>query len=279
MFERYTERARRVIFFARYESSQFGATTIESEHLLLGLLREDQPRVASFLRSPDSAKSISREVAEHSLVKEKISTSLDLPLSLECKRALAYAAEEAERLAARFISTEHLLLGLLREEKGWAAKLLRQEGADIAAIREVLADTKSGKRQPVRGRTASAIPVFHVADVVRAAEWYRDVLGFQDAAPFGFGAPSAPNFMILSRDDVEIMLQQAGDEAGESRSASKAAGEWHAYFRVFHLQAMHAEFQANLHVDLPIVVTAYGWEEFTVTDPDGHVLVFSESLR
>ena len=127
--------------------------------------------------------------------------------------------------------------------------------------------------------TASAIPVFHVADVVRAAEWYRDVLGFQDAAPFGFGAPSAPNFMILSRDNAEIMLQQAGDEAGESRSASKAAGEWDAYFRVFDLRALHAEFQANLRMDVPIVVTAYGWEEFTVTDPDDHVLVFAESLR
>src|SRR6266571_4469850 len=234
MFERYTERARRVIFFARYESSQFGATTIESEHLLLGLLREDRPMVASFLRSPDSAKSISRTVAVRSSVKEKTPTSLDLPLSLECKRALAYAAQEAERLAARLISTEHLLLGLLREEQCWAAVLLRQEGADIAAIREVLADVYE-KRQPIRGRTASAIPVFHVADVARSAEWYREVLGFQDAAPFGFGGPSAPNFMMLSRDEVEIMLQQAGGEAGESRSDSKVAGEWHAYFRVLDL--------------------------------------------
>ena len=121
MFERYTERARRVIFFARYEASQFGSTTIETEHLLLGLIREDKNLTNRFLRNHSSIESIRKEIEGRTTIREKVSTSIDLPLSNECKRILAYAAEEAERLNHRHIGTEHLLLGILREEK-WPPK-------------------------------------------------------------------------------------------------------------------------------------------------------------
>src|ERR1700748_496760 len=126
MFERYTEKARRVIFFARYEASQFGSPYIETEHLLLGLLREDKALTNRFLRSHASVESIRKQIEAHTTIREKVSTSVDLPLSNECKRVLAYAAEEAERLGHRHIGTEHLLLGLLREEKCFAAELLKE---------------------------------------------------------------------------------------------------------------------------------------------------------
>ena len=99
MFERYTEKARRVIFFARYEASQFGSPYIETEHLLLGLLREDKALTNRFLRSHASVESIRKQIEGHTTIREKVSTSVDLPLSNECKRVLAYAAEEAERLS------------------------------------------------------------------------------------------------------------------------------------------------------------------------------------
>ena len=147
MFERYTERARRVIFFARYEASQFGSTSIETEHLLVGLLREDKNLTNRFLRnhssieiSPhdDVAISIRKEIESRTTIREKVSTSIDLPLSNECKRILAYAAEEAERLNHRHIGTEHLLLGILREEKCVAAEILHERGLRLNAIREEL---------------------------------------------------------------------------------------------------------------------------------------------
>src|ERR1035438_1086649 len=109
MFERYTEKARRVIFFARYEASQFGSPYIETEHLLLGLLREDKALTNRFLRSHASVESIRKQIEGHTTIREKVSTSVDLPLSNECKRVLAYAAEEAERLSHKHIGTEHLL--------------------------------------------------------------------------------------------------------------------------------------------------------------------------
>src|SRR5881409_1581098 len=116
MFERYTERARRVIFFARYEASQFGSTTIETEHLLLGLIREDKILTNRFLRNHSSIDSIRQQIEGRTAIHERVPTSADLPLSSECKRILAYAAEEAERLNHQHIGTEHLLLGILREE-------------------------------------------------------------------------------------------------------------------------------------------------------------------
>ncbi len=128
MFERYTEKARRVIFFARYEASQFGSPYIETEHLLLGLLREDKALTNRFLRSHASVESIRKQIEAHTTIREKVSTSVDLPLSNECKRVLAYAAEEAERLGHKHIGTEHLLLGLLREEKCFASEILQERG-------------------------------------------------------------------------------------------------------------------------------------------------------
>src|SRR5215470_3901320 len=151
MFERYTEKARRVIFFARYEASQFGSPYIETEHLLLGLLREDKALTNRFLRSHASVESIRKQIEGHTTIREKVSTSVDLPLSNECKRVLAYAAEEAERLSHKHIGTEHLLLGLLREEKCFAAKILHERGLRLASIREELARSSQEKAQPQRG--------------------------------------------------------------------------------------------------------------------------------
>jgi ATP-dependent Clp protease ATP-binding subunit ClpC len=136
VFERYTEKARRVIFFARYEASQFGSPTIETEHLLLGIIREDKTLTNRFLGS--QVGSIRKQVESQSTVREKTSTSVDLPLSNESKRALAYAAEEAERLAHKHIGTEHLLLGLLREEKSFAAQILMERGVRLSQVREEL---------------------------------------------------------------------------------------------------------------------------------------------
>ncbi|MGZ5565057.1 MAG: Clp protease N-terminal domain-containing protein, partial [Chthoniobacterales bacterium] len=160
MFERYTEKARRVIFFARYEASQFGSPYIETEHLLLGLLREDKALTNRFLRSHASVESIRKQIEGHTTIREKVSTSVDLPLSNECKRVLAYAAEEAERLSHKHIGTEHLLLGLLREEKCFAAEILHERGLRLSAVREELARTSQEKAAPARSRESSLLAEF-----------------------------------------------------------------------------------------------------------------------
>jgi ATP-dependent Clp protease ATP-binding subunit ClpC len=158
MFERYTERARRVVFFARYEASQFGSPYIETEHILLGLLREDPELRHRFLHGKPT-EAIRAEIERHTLPGKKLSTSVDLPLSNEGKRVLAYAAEEAERLSDRHIGTEHLFLGLLRESKCFAAQLLADCHVSLDVVRQQLEslEAEAAKRRAEPGPTSLRI--------------------------------------------------------------------------------------------------------------------------
>src|SRR6266480_4824945 len=139
MFERYTEKARRVIFFARYEASQYGSPYIETEHLLLGLLREDRALVKRFLGDLHSEEGIRAEIERHITRRERFSTSVEVPLTLESKKIPNLAAEEADRQGHRHIGTEHVLLGLLRVEGSLAGEILRARGVRVATLREQVA--------------------------------------------------------------------------------------------------------------------------------------------
>ena len=138
MFERYTLKARRTIFFGRYEANQFGSPYIESEHLLLGLLREDKSLANTFLRlrSHGAVEAIRKQIEGQTVIREKVSNTLDLPLSNECRRILAYAMEEADKFSHKFIGTGHLFLGVLREHDCFAAKLLGERGIALEMARE-----------------------------------------------------------------------------------------------------------------------------------------------
>jgi len=175
MFERYTERARRVIFFARQEANRFGSKAIETEHFLLGLLREDGNLTNRFLPFASSTESVRVEIESRIIFREKAVTSIDLPLSNECKRILAYSAEEAERLNQRHIGTEHLLLGILREQNCVAAQVLDQRGLKVEALREELARTPR-QQSPVISEELRPLlalfnnPVLPKSGVVRDAD-------------------------------------------------------------------------------------------------------------
>ena len=138
MFERYTEKARRTIFFARYEASQFGSHWIESEHLLLGLLREDSRLSIHFLPG-GAAERIRKKMESFPKKGPSLSTSVDLPLSDAAKRILDYAADEAEHLKHKHIGTAHLFLGLLREEAGLGAQILQEFNVKLTSAREKIA--------------------------------------------------------------------------------------------------------------------------------------------
>ena len=168
MFERYTEKARRVIFFARYEASQFGAPAIEPEHLLLGLMREDKTLTGRFFpRAQITIEAIRREIEGRTLLRERIPTSVELPLAPETKRVLHYSHEESDRLQHRHIGTEHLLLGLLREERSMAAHILFERGLRLNAVRDEIA------RQ-------SGADARHRKDIPHLLEFSRDLT--EDAA-------------------------------------------------------------------------------------------------
>ena len=157
MFERYTEKARRVVFFARYEASQFGSPEIDTEHLLLGLLREDKGLNHYVFQSHAAVDAIRNELTSGMKQNQPIATHVDLPLSDPAKLVLAYAAEEAERLGHQHIGTEHLLLGLLREKQTLAAQVLERYGLELRSLRERLASLQPDKAQG--GWTAAIGPL------------------------------------------------------------------------------------------------------------------------
>jgi ATP-dependent Clp protease ATP-binding subunit ClpA len=125
VFERYTEEARRVIFFARYEASVLASSSIEAEHLLLGLLREARGVAGKVFHLRQlTYEAIRKEIELRVAPGEPMSTAVDIPLSAPARSVLQHAAEEANRLHAEHIGTEHLLLGLLREPGSLPASVL-----------------------------------------------------------------------------------------------------------------------------------------------------------
>ena len=137
MFEKFTEKAKRILFLARYEASQHGGAAIETEHILLGLLKEGEETIRElFTRANVSMDLLQAELERRGPVREKLSTSVEIPFSEETKKVLQFAEEEAERLMHPNIGTEHILLGLLRQETSTAGRLLTERGMRLFAVRE-----------------------------------------------------------------------------------------------------------------------------------------------
>jgi uncharacterized protein (TIGR02246 family) len=155
MFECYTEQARRVIFFARFEASNYGSRTIETEHLLLGLLNSRVGPPPSALRQVGTPESIRSDVEARIIRGEPFSGSVEVPLSMESKNVLNYAADSAEQLQHPRVEAVHLLLGILREEQCLAAKILRERGVQGSDVEKDAA--RLGNENPGRPGVATAV--------------------------------------------------------------------------------------------------------------------------
>lgn len=201
MFENYSERARRVIFFARYEASQFGSPYIETEHILLGVFRADNA-LANQLLSQMSIEAIRKQIEQHAGMAPKTSTSVDLPLSDEGKRVIVFASEEAAALSQKQIVPGHLLLALLREEHGFAAQILRENGLRLEAVREQMARPDFGPASPSYGATISLVTI---TSNPAGAEIYVDdkFLG------------STPSQLPLTTGEWKVRLVKSGFEPWE----------------------------------------------------------------
>ena len=137
MFERFTEKARRVIFYARYEASQYGSTYIDTEHLLLGLVRQDRDFIWRFLAC--GAFDIRKEIEKVITVGTRVSTAVEVPLTQHAKNVLTIAMDESDRLGHRHVGCEHLLVGLLTLEGSVAARILTTKGVKLEAVRDQVA--------------------------------------------------------------------------------------------------------------------------------------------
>ncbi len=148
MFNRFTERARKVIILAKEEARRFNHDYIGTEHILLGLIREGEGVAAAVLQKLDvSLENIRLEIEK--LVQPGPTTQIigDIPFTPRAKKALELAAEEARSLGHNYIGTEHLLLGLIREGEGIASQVLLNLGMDLNSV-----------RNEVMGLLGSALP-------------------------------------------------------------------------------------------------------------------------
>src|SRR5229473_49409 len=174
MFEKYNEKARRALFFARYEASKLGSRVIESEHILLGVLREGEEIIKEiFSRFNVKPEQIRREVEGDRLFVDRISSSAELPLSEESKKILAYAAHEAESMLHQYVGTEHLLIGILRVESSTAARILTARGLNVYGVRE---ETISILKEREADKQKKELPFL--------AEYARDLTAMAHSAQF-----------------------------------------------------------------------------------------------
>jgi len=174
MFEKYNEKARRALFFARYEASKLGSRVIESEHILLGVLREGEEIIKEiFSRFNVKPEQIRREVEGDRLFVDRISSSAELPLSEESKKILAYAAHEAESMLHQYVGTEHLLIGILRVESSTAARILTAKGLNVYGVRE---ETISILKEREADKQKKELPFL--------AEYARDLTAMAHQAQF-----------------------------------------------------------------------------------------------
>ncbi len=144
MFERYTDQNRRAIFFARQTALQLGAAAIDSGHLLLGLVTEKETRADIVFRLREL---LPEEVAQQAVEIKQPMMKGTIPLSNDGKRAIAYTAFEANRLRDYWIDTEHLVLGILREESSPAVAKLRAMGLELESCRQQVMYSKDSRPQ------------------------------------------------------------------------------------------------------------------------------------
>ncbi len=156
MFERFTDRARRVVVLAQEEARQLQHSYIGTEHVLLGLIHEGEGVAAKALESLDISLEAVRQQVEEIIGRGGSSPSGHIPFTPRAKKVLELSLREALQLGHNYIGTEHILLGLIREGEGVAAQVLVKLGADLSKVRQTVIQLLSGYQGPQGGKEAAA---------------------------------------------------------------------------------------------------------------------------
>ena len=165
MFERFTDRARRVVVLAQEEARMLNHNYIGTEHVLLGLIREGEGVAGKALESLGISQEAVRQQVEEIIGQDQHAPSGHIPFTPRAKKVLELSLREALQLGHNYIGTEHILLGLIREGEGVAAQVLVKLGADLNRVRQQvnqLLAGLSGQGARRRGR-AARVGALHLA--------------------------------------------------------------------------------------------------------------------
>jgi ATP-dependent Clp protease ATP-binding subunit ClpC len=160
MFERFTDRARRVIVLAQEEARMLDHNYIGTEHILLGLIHEGTGVAAKALESLDISLDVVRQQVEEIIGRGQETPSGHIPFTPRAKKVLELTQREAQQLGHDYIGTEHILLGLIREGSGVAAQVLVKLGADLNRVRQQVVQLlhEYQAREPVSARSTTSEP-------------------------------------------------------------------------------------------------------------------------
>ncbi len=176
MFERFTDRARRVVVLAQEEARLLNHNFIGTEHVLLGMLAEGEGIAAQVLVSADISLDAARSKVEAIGRRGSSTPPGHIPFTPRAKKVLEYALREALQLGDNFIGTEHLLLALLREGQGIAIQALVNLGADLDWVREQVIEIAGGGRTAVFETEEFDQPVLQKPAIQPASATYKSVL-------------------------------------------------------------------------------------------------------
>lgn len=148
MWQRFTERARKVVFFAQEEAQKFGEGYVSTEHILLGLVRDDDSTAARVLERLGVKHGRIRTEIEKQLPSGDEILPQDMSLTPRAKRVIDLAYDEARKLKNNYIGTEHLLLGLIRERDGLAGSVLKKLGVELERARQAVREVQGNGAPP-----------------------------------------------------------------------------------------------------------------------------------
>jgi len=153
MFERFSEDAKRALFFARYEVTQIGGLSITPEHIVLGVLRGSPDAILRFAREGETAGSIRARIEPAIAAPDKVITSVEIPFSLDCRDVIERTPIEADDLGNPTIMPEHIVLAVMEKSFGEATRALNDAGVQLDAIRDYLTtsdEARQARREPAR---------------------------------------------------------------------------------------------------------------------------------
>jgi ATP-dependent Clp protease ATP-binding subunit ClpA len=227
MFERFTDRARRVVILAQEEARMLDHNYIGTEHVLLGLINEGEGVAAKALRALDVDLDTLRREVEALVGRGQQPESGHIPFTPRAKKVLELALRESVHLGHEYIGTEHLLLGLVREGEGPAAQVLAQRGIELARVRQEVVRLLHGHqvREGRRGRRAPWARSGGEGTTLEEISHQLHVLGARLAAiEEKLGIEESPARQRLRRADAEIArIRRQKESAVDEQDFERAA--------------------------------------------------------
>jgi hypothetical protein len=225
MYERFTDRARKVMQLANQEAQRFNHEYVGTEHILLGLVKEGSGVAANVLKNLDiDLRKVRLEVEKIVQSGPGMVTMGKLPQTPRAKKVIEYSIEEARGLHHNYVGTEHLLLGLLREQEGVAAIVLTNLGLKLEGVRQAVLDLLGHDMQTPARPTPASGPTPGMLEAARKLLAELELAALQHAkkktlAAPGAGTPGAPGGSLAAR--LRVMAAHLEELVTASRLAAR----------------------------------------------------------